>query len=81
MLEHMVNRSFQLLLGPALDFKPAELHQPPHRLDAVDLRAVRREKLELDTLLLQKRECGPDGRRGLNFLAGVVIASVLLWAF
>ena len=61
MREHVINRSLQLLLGPALDCKPAVLHQPPHRLDAVEFWAVGRQELELGAFLFQECERGPDG--------------------
>ena len=56
----MINRPLQLFLGPALDLQPAVLHQPPHRLDAVELRAVGRQELEPDGFLLQECERGPS---------------------
>lgn len=69
-LEYRVNRPLQLFLGAALDLQPAVFHQPPHRLDAVELRAIGREKLELDAFLLQDCERRPDDRRVMD--GGVV---------
>ncbi len=57
----MINRLLQLLFAPALDRRPAVLHQPPHRLDAVEFRAVGRQEFELDAFLLQECKRGPDG--------------------
>ncbi len=61
MREHVINRLLQPLLAPALDRQPAVLHQPPHRLDTVELRAIGRQELELDVFLPQECERGPDG--------------------
>lgn len=52
----MLDGPLQFFFGPAFDRQPAVLHQAPHDLDAVELRAVGRQELEPDALLLEQRE-------------------------
>lgn len=52
----MLDGPLQFLFTPALDCQQAVLHQAPHDLDAIELRAVGRQELEPDALLLEQRE-------------------------
>lgn len=66
----MLNRPLQFVCGPAPGFQPTVLHQAPHDLNAIELRAVGLQELELEALPLQQLKCWLDGCSAVD--AGVV---------
>lgn len=63
---YVVHCLLQLLFGSPLERHPAALHQPPQRLDVVELSAVGRQKLQRDALFLQQFERRLDRSRTVN---------------
>lgn len=84
MLEHILDRLLQLLLGPALGCQPAVLHQPPHHLDAIELWVIGLLELEPDAMFLELRERTLD-RTGKMDAGGIKhddkrLASSAVWS-